>query len=555
MKFFPTLMLYVLRHYTSRRNFNLFLYSFIIFAASVAVFSTLFHVFMAYEDREYSWVTGVYWTLTVMSTLGFGDITFRSDAGQIFTICVLMSGVVFLLILLPLLFMEGQSIARVPRELPKDTRGHVVLAHYDAVTSALISRLRRYRYPYVIIVSELTEALRLHDMGLRVVHGEVDSPETYRQIRADQAAFVATTASDAVNTNIAFTAREMSATVPIIATANDSASVDILELAGCSRVLQLGEMMGQSLARRIIGGDAMTHVIGQFDQLLIAEAAAAGTPLVGQTLQQNELREKTGLSVVGVWERGQFEMAGPQTPIDPHTVLVLAGSQDQLKAYDELFCQYNVSVAPVVILGGGRVGRATGHALEERDMDYRIIEQAPERAQLTAKYIVGNAAELQVLRQAGIGEAPAVVITTHDDDINIYLTLYCRRLRPGIQIISRATLERNIPTLHRAGADFVMSYASMGANTMFNLLRRNDILMVTEGLNVFEVELPDSLAGKTIAETEIRQSTGCNVIAVNDDHGMHVNPEPTWPLPSKADLILIGTAEAEARFLQNYGNA
>lgn len=233
---------------------------------------------------------------------------------------------------------------------------------------------------------------------------------------------MATTASDAVNTNIAFTARELSATVPIIATANDAASVDILELAGCSHVLELGEMMGQSLARRIIGGDAMAHVIGQFDQLLIAEAAAAGTPLVGRTLQQNGLREKTRLSVVGVWERGQFEMAGPDISISPHTVFVLAGSQDQLKAYDGLFCLYNVATAPVVILGGGRVGRATGRALEERDMDYRIVEQAPERNLDTEKYIVGNAAELQVLRQAGIREAPAVVITTHDDDINIYLT-------------------------------------------------------------------------------------------------------------------------------------
>ena len=40
-------------------------------------------------------------------------------------------------------------------------------------------------------------------------------------------------------------------------------------------------------------------------------------------------------------------------------------------------------------------------------------------------------------------ESPAVVITTHDDDVNVYLTLYCRRLRGDIQIISRATLERN----------------------------------------------------------------------------------------------------------------
>jgi Trk K+ transport system NAD-binding subunit len=149
-------------------------------------------------------------------------------------------------------------------------------------------------------------------------------------------------------------------------------------------------------------------------------------------------------------------------------------------------------------------------------------------------------------------KTPTVVITTHDDDINIYLTIYCRRLRSDMQIISRATLERNVATLHRAGADFVMSYASMGANTMFNLLKRGDVLMVTEGLNVFTVPLPAALAGKTMAQLAIRQVTGCNVIAINVDGRMHINPDPSTPLPAQAEMILIGTAEAEQHFLHQY---
>ena len=53
-----------------------------------------------------------------------------------------------------------------------------------------------------------------------------------------------------------------------------------------------------------------------------------------------------------------------------------------------------------------------------------------------------------------------MLVTTHDDDINVYLTLYCRRLGPDLQIISRANLDRNVSTLHRAGADAVLSYAT-----------------------------------------------------------------------------------------------
>ena len=149
-------------------------------------------------------------------------------------------------------------------------------------------------------------------------------------------------------------------------------------------------------------------------------------------------------------------------------------------------------------------------------------------------------------------EAPAAIITTHDDDINVYLTIYCRRLRPDIQIISRVALERNISTLHRAGADFVMSYASMGANAVFNLLERGGTLMVAEGLDVFKVKMPASLVGKTIAESAIRPTTGCTVVALDSDGTTQVNPDATRPLPAEAEMILIGSAEGESRFLGKF---
>src|SRR5690606_3537061 len=132
-----------------------------------------------------------------------------------------------------------------------------------------------------------------------------------------------------------------------------------------------------------------------------------------------------------------------------------------------------------------------------QNIDYRILEKVPKPSLDTERLVVGDAADLEVLHRAGLMESPAVVITTHDDDINVYLTIYCRRLRSDIQIITRCTAERNVETLHRAGADFVMSYSSMGANAIFNLLLRDDVLLVTEGLNALEVSVPASLAGKT----------------------------------------------------------
>ena len=78
-----------------------------------------------------------------------------------------------------------------------------------------------------------------------------------------------------------------------------------------------------------------------------------------------------------------------------------------------------------------------------------------------------------------------------------------------------------------------MSYASLRANAVFNLLERGGTLMVAEGLDVFKVKMPAALVGKTIAESGIRRTTGCTIIALDSDGTTQVNPDPTRPLPAE----------------------
>jgi Trk K+ transport system NAD-binding subunit len=127
-------------------------------------------------------------------------------------------------------------------------------------------------------------------------------------------------------------------------------------------------------------------------------------------------------------------------------------------------------------------------------------------------------------------------------------------LRPDIQIISRSRLERNVPTLHRAGADFVMSYASIGATMMLNLLNRSNILMVAEGLDLIKIKVPVSLEGLTIAQADLRRKTGCTIVALEDDGTMHTNPDPSLVLQPEAEMVLIGTEVAEDKLLKLFAD-
>ena len=529
----------------------------------ILLYSVVFHVLMTLEGQNHSWLTGLYWTLTTMSTLGFGDVTFQNDLGRAFSILVLLSGIVSLLVVLPFVFIEffydpflrAQNRARAPRYLSDRVHGHVIITDLDPVTTSLIDMLQDYGYPYVVLVDSPEAALEIAGTGINVLVGMQDDPETYRNARIDQAALVVATGEDMANTNAAFTVRGLNPDVRIVTTARDQEAEEVLRLAGSSMVLKLGEMLGNALARRIISGDAQAHVIGEFGDLVIAEAAVAGTPLVGKTLAECRLEELVGIQVIGVWVRGSFSVASPDTLIEEAAVLVLAGNMEQVQRYDAMFCIYHVAHGRVVIIGSGRVGRATARALAARGVECCLVDKIPERMTGAEHSVVGNGTDRSVLDRAGIDAAPAVAVTTHDDDVNTFLTIYLRRLRPEIEIISRATFERNVSTMHRAGADFVMSYASMGAGTIFNYLERSDVLILAEGLNVSRVRVPKKLVGEILAKQNPLTAAGCHLVALGHDQQMDMNPDLTAPLSEDATMVIVGSLENVKRFLGKYARA
>ncbi len=563
MKFNPSVISYFFQRESTKRNIRQLVKFLLVLTALMTVFSVIFHYLMALEGKDHSWITGFYWTLTVMSTLGFGDITFNSDLGRLFSIVVLLSGMIFLLTLLPFTFIkffyapwiEAETRRRTPRELPPETRDHVIITSFDSVIMALIEKLADHRIDYVVVVDDFKRALELYDAGIRVAVGDVDDPETYRKLRVDHAALVVATNRDEINTNITFTVRELSEKVPIITSADSPYSEDILLMAGSTKVLQIYDILGRSLAAWTVGGDCRANIISRFDELVIAEFPAMGTPLVGKALAESKLREELGVTVVGIWERGKFMIPKADSLIQRTSVLVLAGSEKNLTAFNDVYAFYHIcqlAADPVLIIGSGRVGDTIVERFKERDTPYLVIEKNPRRLQDEEHYVIGDAADIRTLQRAWIDKAPAALVTTHDDATNIYLTKYLRSLRPDMQILSRSNLDRNVSTLHRAGADFVMSYASLGANAIFNFLKNEDMCMLAEGLNIFHLRAPESLVGKNLAQSGIRRITDCSVVAVKEDGVLSINPDPQKPIKHNAELILIGTDEGEGKFLKAF---
>lgn len=547
-----------------QRNLPL-LFKFLFFVAVViAIFSVLFHVLMVYEGQQHTWITGLYWTLTVMSTLGFGDITFTTDLGRFFSVIVLVTGIVLLLVVLPFAFirffyapwLEEQIRMRAPRELPPDTEGHVIICSPGPITPGLIKWLERSETPYAMIVEDPGLAAELHVDGLSVVVGEVDDKETYERLRVNKAALIVANIGDIDNTNIILTIREYAPDVPIAAISHDENAVDILELSGATHVLPLKRWLGEQLANRINAKRAGLHPIGEISELKIAEMPVHGTPLVGKTIRETKLREETGVNAIGVWERGPLQTARPSTSLTEASVLLVVGSSEQLESLDSFLSSYDVNPNPVLIIGGGTVGAAAASALAKRDVPVNLVEKDVSRTarlmEITDHVFEGDASNYDLLSEAGIAEAPSVLLTTNDDAVNIFLTSYCRRLNPELRIVTRITHERNLAAIYRAGADFVLSYATLGVDSILSIIKKKKLVVLGEGVDLFSVEVPPSLYGKSLAESGIGAVTGLNVIAIKDASGTHCELSPSFKLKPRTELVMIGSTMEFEKFNQTY---
>jgi Trk K+ transport system NAD-binding subunit len=552
VKFLFSQLGYFLSRGEVRRNVGALLRYLAVLGLVIILYTVLFHVIMErVEGQQHSWLSGLYWTLVVMSTLGFGDITFQS-------------GILLLLILLPFVFirffyapwLESRIRMRAPRRVDARTSGHVVLCSWDTLGPGLVERFAINDIPWVVLEGDAAIAGRMYDDGLKVIAGDVESRETWAAVNVAQARMVIANLEDTTNTNITLTVRELAPHVPIAALVRSRDSIDILELSGADHVLALPQRLGEQLANRATSGNARCHVVGRFGDLLIAEFPVHNTPLHGRTIRDTRLREITGVNVIGVWERARLLPSQPDFTLTDNCVPIVTGTSEQIDQLDELLVIYDANPNPVLVLGGGRVGRAASRALRSRGTPVHIVERNEALlgrvSHAADQAFLGDAADRDLLTRAGLDDAPSVLLTTHDDATNIYLTVYCRRLKPDVRLVSRVTHAKNIDAVIRAGADFVLSYAQLGVDSIMAALLGNELVVLGEGVHLFRIPVPKTLHGQTLAESGIGAATGLNVIAVERGEDVQIQLGAGEVLRPGDTLVVVGSAEQRQAFTDTY---
>jgi uncharacterized protein with PhoU and TrkA domain len=114
--------------------------------------------------------------------------------------------------------------------------------------------------------------------------------------------------------------------------------------------------------------------------------------------------------------------------------------------------------------------------------------------------------------------------------------------------VSRITHERNVEAIHRAGADFVLSYTTLGIEAIMSLLRGHEPVLVGEGVELFTIPVPPKLANRALRDSAIGSDTGLSVVALRVGEQMVTQLTAETVLPGGAQLLMLGNREQRKTF-------
>jgi voltage-gated potassium channel len=213
-----------------------------------------------------------------------------------------------------------------------------------------------------------------------------------------------------------------------------------------------------------------------------------------------------------------------------------------------------------VICGAGRVGTRVIRELQKEGAPFVLIEKeatlADRFAQEGVLAIPGDASDEEILKQAGIERARALVAALSTDAENVYVTLTAKGLRPDLTIVARAQEESARKKLLKAGASkVILPYQSAGQILAQSVLKphvAHFLESVTAGeMAALNLQLAEALIGEssaiantTLQQSGIRQKLGIIVVAIKKKNGQMVfNPTSDALIEVGDYLIALGPIE------------
>ena len=201
------------------------------------------------------------------------------------------------------------------------------------------------------------------------------------------------------------------------------------------------------------------------------------------------------------------------------------------------------------IIGLGRFGSALARTLAEAGQEVIVLDKDEDKIkdmrQYTEYAFVTENLSQETLAETGIQNCDVVIVCIGEQvDVSILTTM--RLIEMGVpRVIAKATSLEQGAVLKKLGAEVVYPESDMAVRLGKKLLSGNflDYVALFDGEDIRQLHVPDSLVGRSIEETKIRQRYKLNIIAIESGDETFIEIMPDYRLKSGDIIVVIGRAD------------
>lgn len=299
--------------------------------------------FWFFEDL--SFLESLYLATQTVTTVGYGDVLIKTEAGRVFSIIFMLSGAGTVLYALTVLaqsiiqseIINSLSIRRKTKEMKK-LKNHYIVCGSGRVGRRIIRNLQKENLPFVIIEIDEKKVIEFEKDNIPILIADATRESVLTEAGVERAKGLATClADDAANVYVVLTARGMNENMHIVARAVEEPAETKLIRAGANRVVAPTIIGSQSMARALLKpaiADFMDSITAETLDLVFEEIAInSRSPFANKRLRETNLSRELSLIVIAIRRKNgelSFHPTG-ETKINEGDLLIVVGKADSMQ--------------------------------------------------------------------------------------------------------------------------------------------------------------------------------------------------------------------------------
>jgi voltage-gated potassium channel len=314
----------------------------------VILIGTLWYRFV----EGWSWLDAVYMTVITLATVGFGETNPLGDRGRMFTITLILMGIVsigymvnrFTEALIQGYFQDGLRL-RQQRRIMHSLTQHYILCGFGRTGRQIAQEFQTEGIAFVVIDFDPESIQQAQQLGYIALQGDATLDETLINVKIGQAiCLVAALPSDAENLYTVLSAKTLNPKIRAIARASTEEALTKLQRGGADVVISPYITGGKRMAAAALRPQVMDFLDGILtggDRTFYMEEFLIDTDsnnCVGQTLGEARLRSQSGALVLAIRRSNGEMMIGPMadTLLLLGDTLICLGTAEQLRHLNQI---------------------------------------------------------------------------------------------------------------------------------------------------------------------------------------------------------------------------